>query len=259
MLDLSLLFSFLYHTTHVLTWYLYISIYIYWNVCWNERVCCIYFTAAPPSASNSKQPSSQQHQHHQHRTRRTQRRVTHNEKRYHSGIYTGPWTFLSLPHTASTLYVIEIRVKSLCCTRPTTITMSNIVVVRVMYHVSAAIRRVIFYCGGPQIVYVRRTRREISAVRLFSSLFCMAFVVTYFFYVYIYVYMYTYMYIVVILSYLHYRFYILFVHNCCCCCYYRCWLKSKISLVEQEHIKPRNFKVFTLWSREKINELRTVA
>ncbi|XP_060875972.1 disco-interacting protein 2 isoform X1 [Metopolophium dirhodum] len=42
--------------------------------------------AGPPSASNSKQPSSQQHQHHQHRTRRTQRRVTHNEKRYHSEV-----------------------------------------------------------------------------------------------------------------------------------------------------------------------------
>ncbi|XP_050443151.1 disco-interacting protein 2 isoform X2 [Adelges cooleyi] len=45
--------------------------------------------AAPPSSassnSSSKQPCAQ-HQHHQHRTRRTQRRVTHNEKRYHSEV-----------------------------------------------------------------------------------------------------------------------------------------------------------------------------
>lgn len=89
--------------TYVIFMYKYIYI-----ECVLKRACvlCIYFTAAPPSASNSKQPSSQQHQHHQHRTRRTQRRVTHNEKRYHSGIYTDPWTFLSLPRVASTLYVI---------------------------------------------------------------------------------------------------------------------------------------------------------
>lgn len=68
----------------------------YW-MCWTKRVCYVYFTAGPPSASNSKQPSSQQHQHHQHRTRRTQRRVTHNEKRYHSGTLFRPLNFCAFP------------------------------------------------------------------------------------------------------------------------------------------------------------------